>query len=336
MKMNLKLRFRKSKPVRPHQEAQQSKAGTHTTPYGLMLDDLRKSGLVADDAKRLQLRPYSTKESEVLNLPRGADAGYKIPYFDSRGKLLSMFRYRYFKTVSDSGFTAGAELRRYDQPDNTPVEIYLPRGYVDWDEIELLIVTEGEKKAACATKNGFPCIGLGGVWSFGRGKGDRRLHKTLTKLAWVGRVVHICFDSDVAKNPDIMRAENRVARELVDAGAVVHVDRIPPDGPDKVGLDNYIVAHGKEAFRKLLDGSRVWEDCQHLHELNAQYVICRKPASIYEIDTFTMYSKQEFVGILEAPRKMKETVPPDEKRKARTICAAREWVDWPRGIWCQV
>ena len=81
-------------------------APSDDSAYKLMLDDLRKSGLDADDAKRLQLRPYSAKESEALDLPRGADAGYKIPYFDSRDKLLSMFRYRYFKTVSDGGFTA--------------------------------------------------------------------------------------------------------------------------------------------------------------------------------------------------------------------------------------
>jgi hypothetical protein len=323
-----------SKPAQPKTTTTTPKLALVPTPYDLMLDDLRKSGLDADDAKLLHLKPYSAKASEALKLPRGPDAGYQIPYHDERGKVLRMWRYRFFKVVSDSGFTVGAKLDKYNQSSGSPVEIYLSP-QKNWEKekakgIKRLLFVEGEKKAACAIKNDFLSVGLGGVWSFGRGKGDLRLHKTLTGFQWPGCDAYICFDSDAAKNPDIVRAENRLADLLVNEGALAHVVRIPPDGDAKIGPDDFIVKHGKKAFEELLDKAFMWKDNQHLHQLNEQYVVCRNPASIYEIETFTMYSKQDFVGIIEAPRKMKEIVPPDETRKAKTVSAAKLWVEWPQ------
>jgi hypothetical protein len=301
------------------------------SPRKLMLDKLRESGLDGSDAKKLNLQPYTTEASKALKLSRSGE-GFKIPYPNNNG----MFRYRFFNTVSTEGFTAGAKLRKYDQPQNTPVEIYLPQlGGVDWDEYSKdttkpLIITEGELKAACATKNKIPTIGLGGVYSFGRGNKDLRLHKTLDAFEWQGRDVYICYDSDAAINDHVMLAENGLAKALLDVGAVVHVVRIPPDGDaKKMGLDDFIVKNGIEAFRELQNSTPVWETCQQLHELNAQYAVCRDTAAICEKATRRMYSKEKFL-LLEAPRTMKERVPPGETRKPKIISAAKEWIEWPK------
>ena len=306
-------------------------APSDDSAYKLMLDDLRKSGLNAADAKLLPFEPYSMEASRALNLPRGADAGYKISYRDSRGKLLpQMWRYRFFKTISD-GFTAGAELRRYDQPTDTSVEIYLPHGYIDWEEIktkgiERLILTEGEKKAACATKNGFPTIGLGGVWSFGRGGGDRRLHLALAPFIRKGLPVYICYDSDAKTKPPVIGAENSLARALLDVGAVVHVVRIPPDGEAKVGLDDYIVKHGKEKFEELLKSTPEWDTYRHLNELSAQYIVCRDTAAICEVATRRMYTVEKFL-LLEATRNYREM---NAAGKMVELNGGKEWLRWPQ------
>ena len=98
-------------------------------PRQRMLAKLKESGLTDKDGKKLNLQPFTMAASESLNLSRIGE-GFKIPYYDASGKLLPTFRYRYFD-VEGSGFHKGVKLRKYDQPVESPVEIYLPQ-LVDW------------------------------------------------------------------------------------------------------------------------------------------------------------------------------------------------------------
>lgn len=298
-------------------------------PLNRMLAKLSESGLMAQHAKTLQLKPLTEKLSKELHLSR-AGAGIKIPYFDLSGKpLATMFRFRYFDAVEQSGFLKGLKLRKYDQPQNSPVEVYLPP-LTDWrvvvkDPTQAVLFTEGELKSACATKHGWPTIGLGGVDCWGGRKQGQRLHPTLMGFEWRGRAVAICFDSDAARKPEVMGAENRLAAALLDAGAVVCVVRIPEDGEEKVGLDNYIVKHGVEKFDELLAGTPEWARSRHLHELNAQYVVCLQSQSVFDAAKGRMYSRESFENLIEAHRSMEQT----DGKKTRTVRAAKEWVQWP-------
>ena len=74
----------------------------------------------------------------------------------------------------------------------------------------------------------------------------------LRAIDFKGREVYIIFDSDAVTKPEVRTAERDLARVLVAVGAIVHIVRIPPDGDDKVGLDDFIVKHGPEAFADLL------------------------------------------------------------------------------------
>ena len=110
-----------------------------------------------------------------------------------------------------------------------------------------------------ATQEGFSCIGLVGVFGWKDGRSERLL-PALERVAWNGRPVRIVFDSDAADNPQVADAETRLAKHLMDRGAVVRVVRLPAgadaDGkPAKVGLDDYLLAHGPAEFRKLLDSA---------------------------------------------------------------------------------
>jgi putative DNA primase/helicase len=81
----------------------------------------------------------------------------------------------------------------------------------------------------------------------------------MDRIAWNRREVYIAFDSDISTNENVQDAEARLAAHLANRGAKVRVVRIPegppgPDGkPSKVGLDDFIVAQGIGALRKLLD-----------------------------------------------------------------------------------
>ena len=122
-----------------------------------------------------------------------------------------------------------------------------------------LLITEGEKKALKATQEGFSCIGLVGVYGWKDGKRERLL-PSLERIAWKDRQAIIVFDSDAADNPNVRDAESRLAKQLTDRGAIVRVVRLPgaagAEGkPQKVGLDDFLVAHDSAELRKLLDAA---------------------------------------------------------------------------------
>ena len=79
------------------------------------------------------------------------------------------------------------------------------------DPTKPLILTEGEKKAAKAMQEGFPTIGLVGVWGWQKKrKGNdapRELIPDLAGVTWEGRSVHLCYDSDLGEKKDVAYAE---------------------------------------------------------------------------------------------------------------------------------
>jgi putative DNA primase/helicase len=158
---------------------------------------------------------------------------------------------------------------KYESPKGSSNRAYFPpgTGAALAEPSAPLIVTEGEKKSAKADQEGCPCVGLIGVYGWqkkrrrdadGKPQGDRELIDDLTRVAWQGRPVYLCFDSDAATNANVRRAESHLAEALASRGATVRVVRLPPGPPDaegkpgKVGLDDYLVAHGADAFRGLL------------------------------------------------------------------------------------
>ncbi len=287
MNSELQKRARKSKLKRPSER---------------MLEDLQKSGLTAADAKQLNFEPYTEEGSAALGLPRTGD-GYRISYFSAEGQLLPVFRYRYFDTAPTRGFLKGAKLSKYCQPPNTPTEIYLSRiGGMDWPAImkdvsQWLLITEGEKKSACACKHGFPTIGLGGVFSFGCKDKGQELLPSLEAFNWKGRDAFIVFDSDAAEKAQVMQAENRLASLLVARGARVYVVRLP-EGEDKkkAGLDDHIVKHGADVLEKQLELTAEWALSRRVHEMCAEYVYVENPSIVVRECDGAMFPPRTFVS----------------------------------------
>lgn len=114
-----------------------------------------------------------------------------------------------------------------------------------------LFITEGEKKATKLTLEGFPCIGLSGVWNFK--DNDNEFLPRLDELNWQYRNVYIVFDSDITKKHNVKQAELRLAVELINRGAKPISIRIPGVSKAKTGIDDYLVQNGKDSFQNLLD-----------------------------------------------------------------------------------
>jgi Domain of unknown function (DUF3854) len=133
-------------------------------PHLPVIRDLRKSGLQPTD---IQARILGDPEKAACGI-HSTGEGYVIPYFDVGGDPINFYRTR----ILNATFVTNGI--KYKQPRKTPNHIYFPRNFrrtlkrwLDQHPHErFLLITEGEKKAACADKQGFPCIGLGGVDSW--------------------------------------------------------------------------------------------------------------------------------------------------------------------------
>jgi putative DNA primase/helicase len=147
---------------------------------------------------------------------------------------------------------------KYESPAGIPSRAYFPPGVLQYigDTAQELILVEGEKKALKLTQEGFPAIGLVGVWGWKR-KDNERLIADLEAVNWKGRRVFIAFDSDVMTKDEVKLGESRLSVAVATKGSVVRCVRFP-DGPEgrKQGADDFFVAHGadgKRLFRQLLD-----------------------------------------------------------------------------------
>jgi putative DNA primase/helicase len=83
--------------------------------------------------------------------------------------------------------------------------------------------------------------------------GPRQPIPDLDAITWAGHRVFVVFDSDIADNPNVAWAAFHLAVALRAKGAIVRPVVLPtgPNG-EKVGLDDYLVAHTDDEFRGLV------------------------------------------------------------------------------------
>jgi hypothetical protein len=230
--------------------------------------DLERSGLSADQIAACGFYSISDprRVAELLGWKRPAaqlGSCLAIPFRDAAGVVNGFVR---LKPDKPRASNKDGKPCKYESPRGKPNRAYFPPGTVSvlTDPSVPLILTEGEKKSAKADQDGFPCVGLVGVYGFQRRRlqgeldGSRHLIDDLAGVAWKGRTVYVVYDSDAADKPELRWAEWHLAHTLAGQGATMKVVRLPggPPGPDgkagKVGLDDFLVAQGPDALRRLL------------------------------------------------------------------------------------
>ncbi len=156
------------------------------------------------------------------------------------------------------------KVRKYEQPVGVQCRVYIPQPGISCPD-RPLVVSEGEKKVVAARQAGFDAVSVPGVsnWSVPRPKdengkktGERLLRPDLADLIPRGRKVAIVYDSDAVSNSNVQREEQALAAGVLAHGGAVAIVRLPagPSG-EKVGLDDFLLARGPEALRKLLDAA---------------------------------------------------------------------------------
>jgi hypothetical protein len=297
---------------------------------------LETSGLDERDGKKLYFEPLLSADMALLKVQ--GYAGFKIPYLDLDGKPTSFYRVRFLESTKSGFATFTAEKdQRYAQPQKTINEVYLPP-HVKWreylaNETAPLIITEGELKAACASKMGFPTWGLGGVWCFRSVENNLPLLPIFDKVSFSGRPVYIIYDSDAATNYQVMLAENALARSVAKLGGEPFIVRLPPSEEEpgkKVGLDDYLLAEGPDALKALLLTAEQFAPSIFLHDLNTEVIYIRDPGVVLRLNTLQRLSPRAFTDHAFSTRVYNEVVQQkDGGKKFAEKSAAKEWLKWP-------
>ncbi|MBA3484812.1 MAG: DUF3854 domain-containing protein, partial [Pirellulales bacterium] len=219
--------------------------------WGLSDDTIREAGIrSSDDVGEI---------AALLNrkrFDRGCGAAIVFPYHDESGAVVQ----HSVRPSNPPVNKKSGKPQKYLCPSGVPVRLYVPpRTFpILADAAARLVITEGVPKALAATQHGFHCVGLSGVDCW-HAKRKLTLLPDLDRIAWRDREVYIAFDSDAVENENVGRNERELAAVLNTHGARVKIVRIPAGPPDadgkpaKMGVDDYLVAHGPAEFQKLLE-----------------------------------------------------------------------------------
>ena len=216
-------------------------------------------GLTEEDASTLGIEVLNPSETARRKLFSGAAIpALRIPYWEpltgeemDDGKGHTYFRARRMDDRPDLG--------KYYQRSGTVPRVYFPRLGIDWGKIIAdakipLIITEGEFKAAKACKEGFNTIALGGVDSVSSGKRGIAFLPDLDQFYWTERPVAIIYDSDLDTNSRVQNALQKLANEVLKRGGKPSKVLLPK-GNKKVGLDDYLIAEGRDNLQVLIDAA---------------------------------------------------------------------------------
>lgn len=303
------------------------------------VSDLARSGLTAADAEAAGMFDVANAAT-VYPSDFNAEAALVIPYFDIGGALVrwgpdgkAFCRIRYTeRTAPAPGFTKRKQLR-YSQPARSGVHAYFAP-VLDWqrlasDPSEPLLIVEGEKKTLAGIKAGFPVIGLGGVFNFADISGN--LLPELEEFEWNRRDCYIVFDSDAALNPNILAAEARLVDELqTKRGARCYLVRLPQVGEHKCGLDDFLLAHGVDDFKALL------QTAPALGALDAKVVSLNKSVAwierenmVYDLEARMFIPKDSFTTGSRFSTLKHITVGGKQRSAPKPISVAATWLTHP-------
>lgn len=308
-------------------------------------EKLQSSGLTVEQG--IALGMYSVNNAMQLDEQFMAQPALVIPYLDFKRRPLKphkawpdFYRIRYLGETEVKGFkdAAGVKPSRYTQPRNTGVCAYFP-ACVDWgalakDTSEPLLITEGELKAAKASFEGFPTIGLGGVYNFRSSNQGMFFLPELEDIDWERRKVTIVYDSDYQSNPMVCSAINALAEELHERGALAFVatlENVYEEENRKTGLDDFLVERSDDFLIETLKAAEPLGMTKRLWKMNKEVVYVRDPGMVVALKTgqkmdcskFAAHSDWATIAVPE--RKVKS----DGTIAVLKSAAAPIWLKWP-------
>ena len=303
---------------------------------------LQSSGIDVTKLKQLGVEYLDGRQTQALNKSFKPLCSLKLNYFDYLGKPAydwpgskPFYRLRYLEVPTDFQALTEKKPIRYVQEPNTAPVAYYPKNF-DWvqlveDRDQPLIITEGELKAIKACQQGFPTIGLGGVYNWRSTKLGLEWLPSLDPVKWVRRNVYICFDSDYRTNMMVCSALRELANQLHRRGAFVSLVTLPSlPSLEKVGLDDFLVKSPDEQLRKLLHEAEPLGLTRTLFDFNEKYVYIEDPGLIVNQHTRSKSAPGAFKDHLEATAEHQEReFNKDGSVSSKAVSAAGAWIKWP-------
>lgn len=307
------------------------------------LAKLDSSGLSEAQARALGM--YSVADASKLHDSFHAAPALVLPYFSVDKKPLKthpsydeFYRIRYLGKTPSFLDVVDGKAQRYTQPPGSGVCAYFPLS-MEWpayvsDTGHPLLITEGELKAAKACAEGFPTIGLGGVFNFRAMARGQFLIPELSAIDWRRRVVTIAYDSDYPEKPMVCRAINMLAEELQERGALVNLITLPDvyEEPDKkTGLDDFLVERGDEALVRRLEVAEPLFMAEKLWQMNDEIVYIKTPGIVVEQSSTEKMNPGAFIAHSTYATNITPVVKvkPDGKISYVKANAADVWIHWP-------
>ncbi len=212
-------------------------------------------------AKRYRIKRYRSPLSLRLadKLPPKNSFGYSLTSTGARQSLSDCLR----GGVKPATFLP-QNLQSPPQPNTKPTEPYCFWSWVAKHPEIPMILTEGEKKAACLLSMGFVAVALPGIW-MGRVKGEEKdhLHPDLLPMVQPGRKFIILFDND--EKPSTQKAVHLatvLTGKVIEAAGASCYSASLPFGSEK-GVDDFVTANGKRApslIAKILESALTLKD----------------------------------------------------------------------------
>ena len=200
------------------------------TPFdSWIIKDLEKSGLTLEDFPVIPLESEEQLE-QYLGFPsidsvRIIDVG---GYFIQYPNCENYFRLKLRREFIDSEgrkIKYLSPLKELGKRNHAYILPEVEKILKNYSPDKPIYITEGEKKAAKATLEGFHCIGLSGASCYKDQEND--FLPELDQYIWKDRKVRIVFDSDIVDKFQVKLAEFRLAVELTNRGARVYSIRLP-------------------------------------------------------------------------------------------------------------
>jgi len=236
-----------------------------------IIKDLEKSGISMED---IDVEAVESEAQLIKYLGRAHFNGESL--LDNGGyfiKYLGIPDYVRLKLKTPIGKV------KYIAPDGSNNRLYIPSVISEmvknYDPDNPISFTEGEKKAACATKNGFPTVGIPGVFGFQDKEG---VTEDFNSINLKNRKCNITYDSDISQKTGVRQAELRLADNISNKGGKPLSVRFP-QSEEKVGLDDFIVKNGADEFRKLVENARDTFEL-HIEEGTGTEIILKEIAKL--------------------------------------------------------
>lgn len=257
-----------------------------------------------EDLRSLGYEGAAAKVSSALVIPLhdadGEVVGHQIrpdvELLNSRGRVLKYASPRGQRNVVDVPVSLGARGINVVSDPNVP-----------------LVVTEGPLKAAAAATRGIPCISIQGVSSYVGTSSTGGKGVLLPDWRMFARNRHwiVGYDSDAMTKNEVLREARRLGRLLGDKpGASVSYLMLPATGDEKIGLDDWLVAHPGAGLTDLLDLTRD----ELPTGLGEEVAGDRKPVPARDLDVADLWVDQY-------------------AKTCRFNTTTARWMHYERGVW---